>query len=77
MYATIVMAMNLIKRMERLKNYLDEKGYTKDIDEDVFIHAIMILEGMNHKTATKWMRQFCDVNLLEYKNFKVNFTKEA
>lgn len=67
------MAMNLLKRIERIRNYLEDKGYKKDIDEDVFIHSIMILEGMGHKKAVEWMHNFHSTGLITIEKWKVNF----
>ncbi len=67
------MAMNLLKRIERIRNYLEDKGYKKDIDEDIFIHAIMILEGMTYKKAVEWMHNFNTTGLITIEKWRVNF----
>jgi len=69
----IVMAMDLIKRLERIRNYLTDKNFNTDdwLEEDIFIHGVMIVEGMTRKKALEWLYHFADVGLIEYKNWKV------
>ena len=67
------MAMNMINRLKIIRENLETKGYKQDIPENIFIHAIMIVEGFNYKTAEKWYHNFIDVGLLEFKDYKVSF----
>ena len=69
------MAMNMIKRLERIKTYLKSKNLdiSRPFDEDIFIHAVMLVEGMTRKKALEWMYCFADVGLIKYKAYKVSF----
>jgi len=67
------MAFNMYTQLPRVKEYLSEKGYTKDIPVDVFWQSLMILFGMKRRTAENWVRNFNVVDLIVVKEGLVNF----
>lgn len=67
------MAYNMYKQMGKIKEALEEKGYSKDIPISIFGNELMLHFGMKKNTAIKWIKTFESVKLISIDDRKVNF----
>lgn len=69
------MGFNMYKQLEKIKVDLEGRGFTVDIPVSEFGRTLMKLFGMKRETATKWIRNFEELNLISVINQKINFMK--
>lgn len=69
------MAYNMYKQIGKIRESLKDKGYEKNIPDEVFCKELMLMFGMKQKTATAWLHTFETVSLIkiDYADNTVNF----
>ena len=67
------MGFNIYKEIPKVKEYLKDKGFTKNIPDDDFGKALMILFGMKKETVRKWINYFEENDIIKIEGDKVNF----
>ena len=59
--------------INKIKEALKSKGYTKDIPSAAWSNEFMIQTGYSHKKIKYWTKNFIEMNLILYDNDKINF----
>ena len=63
----------MFKEILKIKDDLEEKGYSKDIPIEVFARTIMVKYGMKRDTVARWLRYYEENKFIHIDNLKVNF----
>lgn len=69
-----IMAFNMYKQIDKIKQELGTRGYDGNIPYDIFGKTIMVMFGMKRQTAITWIKNFDTVGLIKINNIDNTIT---